>query len=226
MSTRTHRREEQRSFALWMLFANLLRKGDDMTISRGVFGTLPDGTQVSSWLLTNEKGLQAEVLDYGVTIRSILVPDKNGNSTDVVLGYDTLEEYVSNDCYLGATIGRFANRIKGACFQLNGKTYPLFANNGTNHLHGGKHGFHSYVWDSRQVGDAVEFSRVSPDGEEGYPGNLRILVTIGWQGNSLRIQYEAQTDQDTVVNFTNHSYFKIRFCLLNNSRTFIFLYFK
>ena len=180
-----------------------------MTISRGVFGTLPDGTQVSSWLLTNEKGLQAEVLDYGVTIRSILVPDKNGNSTDVVLGYDTLEEYVSNDCYLGATIGRFANRIKGACFQLNGKTYPLFANNGTNHLHGGKHGFHSYVWDSRQVGDAVEFSRVSPDGEEGYPGNLRILVTIGWQGNSLRIQYEAQTDQDTVVNFTNHSYFNL-----------------
>ena len=180
-----------------------------MTISKRAIGTLCDGTQVSCWTLVNEEGLAAEVLDYGVTIRSIIVPDKNGKAVDVALGYDTLEEYVSDDCYLGATIGRFANRIKGASFVLNGKTYELFANNGENHLHGGKRGFNSYVWDARQAEDAVIFSRVSPDGEEGYPGNLTIRVIIGWKGNSLSISYEAETDQDTVVNFTNHSYFNL-----------------
>ena len=180
-----------------------------MTASKRNFGTLSDGTQVSCWTLTNKNGLTAEILDYGVIIRSIIVPDKNGNPVDVVLGYDTIEEYVSDDCYLGATIGRFANRIKDASFQLNGKTYELYANNGANHIHGGKHGFNSYVWDARQVGDAIVFSRLSPDGEENYPGNLTIRVTIGWEGNSLTIKYDAETDRDTIVNFTNHSYFNL-----------------
>ena len=180
-----------------------------MTISKRAFGTLCDGTQVSCWTLTGETGLTAEVLDYGVTIRSLMVPDKNGNPVDVVLGYDTLEEYLCDDCYLGATIGRFANRIKGASFPLNGKTYDLYANDGANHLHGGKRGFNGYVWDSEQKDDTVVFSRISPDGEEGYPGNLNIHVTIGWQGNSLVIRYDAESDQDTVVNFTNHSYFNL-----------------
>lgn len=180
-----------------------------MTISKRAFGTLCDGTPVSAWTLTNEKGLQATVLDYGVTIQSIIVPDKKGNPVDVVLGYDTLEEYISNDGYLGATIGRFANRIKNAHFQLNGKEYQLYANDGANHLHGGKRGFDSYVWDSEQVGDSVVFSRVSADGEEGYPGTLKIRVTIGWKANSLTIAYDAETDRDTVVNFTNHSYFNL-----------------
>ncbi len=170
---------------------------------------MQDGTQVTCWTLTNEHGLQAEVLDYGVTIRSVIVPDKNGNPVDVVLGYDTLEEYASDDCYLGATIGRFANRIKGAGFQLNGKTYDLYANNGANHLHGGKRGFNRFVWSGQQVGDTVVFSRVSPDGEEGYPGNLTVRVTIGWDANSLTIKYDAETDRDTIVNFTNHSYFNL-----------------
>ena len=180
-----------------------------MTISKQPFGVLCDGAQVSLWTLTNDNGLQAQILDYGVTIRSIIVPGKYGNPVDVVLGYDTLEEYVSDDCYLGATVGRCANRIKGATFQLNGKTYPLYANNGANHLHGGKQGFNKYVWTSQQVGDTVVFSRLSPDGEEGYPGNLCIQVTIGWEHNRLTIRYEAQSDQDTVVNFTNHSYFNL-----------------
>ena len=180
-----------------------------MKISKKPFGTLCDGTQVSSWTLTGENGLTAEILDYGVTIRSIIVPDKNGNPVDVVLGYDTLEEYVSNDGYLGATIGRFANRIKDASFQLNGKTYELYANNGANHLHGGKRGFDGYVWSSQQVGNTIVFSRLSPDGEEGYPGNLHIRVTIGWEWNSLVIRYDAESDRDTVVNFTNHSYFNL-----------------
>ena len=180
-----------------------------MTISKRAFGTLCDGTQVSCWTLTGETGLTAEILDYGVTIRSLMVPDKNGNPVDVVLGYDTLEEYLCDNCYLGATIGRFANRIKGASFPLNGKTYDLYANDGANHLHGGKRGFNGYVWNSEQKGDTVVFSRLSPDGEEGYPGNLNIHVTIGWEGNSLVIRYNAESDQDTVVNFTNHSYFNL-----------------
>ena len=180
-----------------------------MSISKRLFGTLSDGTQVSAWTLTNENGLQAEVLDYGVTIRSVIVPDKKGNPVDVVLGYNSLDAYVHDSCYLGATVGRFANRIKGASFELNGKTYELFANNGTNHLHGGKIGFNKRVWSAHQEGEAVVFSRLSPDGEEGYPGNLQVKVTIGWEENSLMIRYEAQTDQDTILNLTNHSYFNL-----------------
>ena len=180
-----------------------------MTISKRIFGALADGTPVHSWTLINENGLQAEILDYGVTIRSILVPDKAGNAVDVVLGYDTLDEYLADDCYFGATVGRFANRIKDAQFQLNGVTYQLYANNGANHLHGGKRGFNRYVWDSRQVGDRIVFSRVSPHGEEGYPGNLSVRVTIGWKDNSLAIEYEAEADRDTIVNLTNHSYFNL-----------------
>ena len=180
-----------------------------MRISKRLFGTLQDGTQVSCWTLINEAGLQAEILDYGVVIQSLIVPDRNGDPVDVVLGYDTLEEYVSDECYLGAIIGRFANRIKGASFELNGKTYALYANEGDNHSHGGKRGFNSYVWGSAQVDDAVIFFRTSPDGEEGYPGNLDIRVTIGWKGNSLHIEYEAKSDRDTVLNVTNHSYFNL-----------------
>ena len=178
-------------------------------ITKRPFGTLEDGTAVSLWELTNERGLTAQVLDYGVTIRSVLVPDKRGKLVDVVLGYDTLKEYVRDGCYLGTTVGRCANRIKGASFELNGKTYPLYANNGENHLHGGKRGFIKYVWHGEQTGEAVTFSRLSPDGEEGYPGNLQVQVTIGWEGDSLTIRYEATTDQDTVVNLTNHSYFNL-----------------
>lgn len=180
-----------------------------MSITKRVFATLPDGKEVTAWTLTNKNGLQAEILDYGATIRSILVPDRQGKMVDVALGYDTIEEYLSNDGYLGATIGRFANRIKGATFDLNGETYPLCANNGENHLHGGKCGFDRYIWDVEQSDDGLKFSRLSPDGEEGYPGNLKITVSMGWEGNSLMIRYDATTDRDTVINFTNHCYFNL-----------------
>lgn len=180
-----------------------------MSIRKRAFGTLCDGTEVSSWLLTNENGLQAEVLDYGATIRSIIVPDKNGQPVDVVLGYDTLEEYVSDTVNFGVTVGRFANRIKNACFELNGKTYHLFPNDGNHHLHGGKRGFSKFLWEARQEENAVTFSRISPDGEEGYPGNLHVRVTIGWEANSLVIRYVAETDRDTILNLTNHSYFNL-----------------
>lgn len=180
-----------------------------MSITKRPFGTLEDGTGVTAWTLTNENGLKAEVLDYGVIIRSITVPDRKGNFVDVVLGLDTLEEYVSDRSYLGATIGRCANRIKDAQFQLNGETYDLQTTFGAWHLHGGKVGFNKRVWQAEQEGTSVVFSRVSADGEEGYPGNLQVRVTVLWQQNSLVIRYEATTDRDTVVNLTNHSYFNL-----------------
>lgn len=180
-----------------------------MSVIQRPFGTLEDGTVISAWTLTNEKGFQADVLDYGVIIRSIIVPDQKGKPVDVVLGLDTLEAYVADRGYLGATIGRCANRIKDSAFQLNGITYPLQPTFGNFHLHGGKLGFSKRVWKGTQVDHTVVFSRLSPDGEEGYPGNLQVQVTVGWQEDSLVIQYEAQTDRDTVVNLTNHSYFNL-----------------
>ena len=180
-----------------------------MMITNRPFGTLADGTPVTCWTLTNDNGLQAEVLDYGVTIRTLLVPDKNGTPVDVALGYETLEEYVNNGGYFGATIGRFANRIGGGVFELNGKTYQLYVAKQNNHSHGGKIGFDKKVWSGKQEGDAVVFSLLSPDGEEGYPGNLQVSVTVSWQGNGLQLRYHAETDQDTILNLTNHSYLNL-----------------
>ena len=180
-----------------------------MEIFKEPFGNLSDGTVVFRWYIINEKGFVAKVLDYGAIIQSLIVPDKNGDQVDVVLGHDTIEEYVAGDCYLGATIGRVGNRIGEGKFELNGEKYELFINNGPNHLHGGKKGFDRFVWDSEQEGDFVVFRRTSPDGEEGYPGNLEISVKMGWKENSFTIEYEAKTDKDTILNLTNHSYFNL-----------------
>ncbi len=180
-----------------------------MKISNRSFGCLPDGRTVTCWTLTNDAGLQTEILDYGVTIRTLVVPDRTGKPVDVVLGYDTLEEYVENGGYFGATIGRFANRIGGGRFTLNGVEYQLYAPKQNNHSHGGKVGFDKHVWSGKQVGDAVVFSRISPDGEEGYPGTLQVQVEIGWKGNALELRYRAETDKDTILNLTNHSYFNL-----------------
>lgn len=153
--------------------------------------------------------MAAEILDYGATIHSIVVPDLNGEPTDVVLGYDSLDEYVKNGGCFGGTVGRFANRIGGASFELNGKRYPLFANNGANHLHGGKLGFHKRMWKAHAEEDGVVFEIFSPDGDEGYPGNLNLQVKFSWRGNALELYYRAECDQDTIVNFTNHVYFNL-----------------
>lgn len=180
-----------------------------MKFHKRPFGVLPDGTAVECWTMENENGLRAELLNYGATIRSLQVPDRNGRLVDVVLGYDTLEGYTQNPGYLGATIGRFGNRIGGGKFTLNGKEYVLACNNGKNHLHGGEIGFDKYVWDVREEADGLVFSRVSPDGEEGYPGRLEISVRFAWKGNAFSIRYHAVSDQDTIVNLTNHSYFNL-----------------
>ena len=150
------------------------------------------------------------VLSYGATIQRVLVKGADGAERDVVLGYDTLEDYRRKRSYLGAAIGRFGNRIANAQFTLNGKTYQLAANNGANNIHGGKVGFDKKIWNYETDENGVTFRLRSPDGEEGFPGNLDVSIRYSIDGKSgLRIDYEAVCDQDTVANFTNHSYFNL-----------------
>ena len=174
-----------------------------MTITSRPFGNLADGRAVTCWTMDN--GLvQAQVLDYGATIRALVV-----DGVDVVLGYDTIEEYVSNDGYLGATIGRVGNRIKGGKFELSGKTYQLALNDGENHLHGGNEGFNAKIWSVEQVEHGLVFSYTSPDGEENYPGTLQVKVTMTLEGKAIQLHYWATTDADTIINLTNHTYFNL-----------------
>ncbi len=183
-----------------------------MSISTFSFGQLSDGTEVTAYRIENRAGASVTLIDYGAAIQSLKVPDRHENLTDVVLGYDTAAEYEANDGFLGATIGRVGNRIGGASFYLNGTVYPLAKNDNENCLHGGVRGFDKYVWEGRftPMGDSVTFTRVSPDGEEGFPGNLTVSVTFTLtEDNALRIRYDADTDQDTLVSLTNHAYFNL-----------------
>ena len=173
------------------------------------FGTAPGGEPVFLIELNNGK-LSCEIITFGAAIRSLIVPDRNGNPVDVVLGYDTLEEYISHDGYLGATVGRFANRIAKGRFQLNGQTYTLAINNGNNHLPGGLQGFSHRVWSIAHSDQrSVTLSLTSPDGEEGYPGELKCMVQFELDNNALVIHYCANSDRDTLCNLTNHSYFNL-----------------
>lgn len=164
--------------------------------------------------LKNKNGYSAAFTNYGAAVQSLCVPDGNANFDDVVLGYDTLEEYVKGDSCFGATVGRVANRIGGARFSLNGYEYNLFANDNGNTLHGGEFGFHRRVWTLEQMRDGEEpyvvFSYISPDGEEHFPGTLSVKVKYTLMTNGLRIEYSAVSDADTVVNLTNHSYFNLK----------------
>ena len=181
-----------------------------MAVSSFPFGTTADGRAVTAYKITNAAGASATLLDYGAAVQSLCVPNKQGGFTDVVLGYDTVAEYETGSGYLGATIGRVGNRIGGARFSLNGVEYALAKNNGENHLHGGLKGFDKYVWDARPGENAVKFSRLSPDGEEGYPGNLSVSVTFTLTDEpALVLTYDAVTDQDTLVSLTNHTYFNL-----------------
>lgn len=176
-------------------------------IKKEIFGNL-DGKEVYVYTLDNQSGLKAEILNYGGIIKSLFV-----NNKDVVLGRDTLEEYLDNDGYFGAIIGRNSNRIHNAEFELNGKTYPLAKNDGNNNLHGGNIGFDKKVWDAEEI-DGKEpklvLTTFSKDGEEGFPGNAEIKVTYTLtKENGLNIHYEATSDKDTIMNLTNHSYFNL-----------------
>lgn len=175
-----------------------------------VFGRTADGETVHAAKLKNACGMCLTVLEYGAAVQSLLVPNAAGGFTDVVLGYDTAEEYAKNDSYLGAVIGRFANRIGGASFSLGGKEYRLAKNDGENSLHGGNRGFDKRMWSLSCEANAIVCTRLSPDGEENYPGNLEVRVRYALdEENTLTIGYDAVSDADTVVNLTNHSYFNL-----------------
>ncbi len=176
------------------------------------FGKTPDGTPVELYVLKNG-ALMVKVMTYGAIVTEIIAPDRDGKEGDVVLGFDNLEGYLGGHPYFGAAVGRFANRIAGAKFSLDGKDYTLAVNNGPNSLHGGTKGFDKVVWKAEEVpgpDPAVRFTYHSPDGEEGYPGNLDVAVTYTvTKANELRIDYKATTDKATPVNLTNHSYFNL-----------------
>lgn len=182
-----------------------------MEILMEKFGTI-NGKPVTAFTLKNENGMAVTCIDYGCIITSISVPDANGRFENVVLGFDSLEEYIEHSPFFGAICGRVAGVISKGEFELEGITYQLEKNDGQNHLHGGKIGFDKVVWNSNvfQNENAVEFSRTSPDGEEGYPGNLKMKVKYKLNSdNELIITYHGTSDQTTAVNVTNHTYFNL-----------------
>lgn len=181
-----------------------------MSVTVSEFGHLPSGEAVLRYTITNKNGASASVLNYGATWQSMFVPNRKGEFVDVVLGYDTIEDYQKNFMFLGATIGRVANRIKNARFTLGGVEYKLAANLGNECLHGGNVGFDKRLWQAQIDGDSVFFSLTSPDGEEGFPGTLSVVVIYALdEENALSIQYLINSDQDTIQNMTNHAYFNL-----------------
>jgi aldose 1-epimerase len=184
------------------------------TAIRREFGETSDGRTASAYVLKNRKGIEVTVSDFGATLVSFLAPDRYGAMADIVLGYRSAAEYEADSFFVGGTIGRFANRIANAQFSLDGVVYHLAKNDGPNSLHGGIKGFNKKYWSAHVApsrdGECVEFTYLSVDGEEGYPGNLTAKVTYSLTDqDELRISYSAVTDKTTVVNLTNHSYFNL-----------------
>jgi len=179
-------------------------------VSKQAAGTA-DGKPVELYTLQDGK-ITVRILTYGGIVQSIEAPDRNGKSANIVQGFDGLDGYVKtgNKPYMGAIIGRYANRIAGGSFKLNGKTYNVPKNDGDNALHGGTHGFDKEVWAAKEIKDGVELTYTSPDGQQGFPGALTTAVRYTLKGNELRIEYSATTDADTVLNLTNHSYFNLK----------------
>lgn len=179
------------------------------------FGRTAEGQEVNLYTLASSKGLRARITNFGAALVSLHVPDRNGGLDDVVLGFDGLEGYLTQNAYIGVTVGRYANRIAKGKFTLDGVEYTLAVNNGPNHLHGGLKGFDKVVWSTQEAVAAedeawVKMTYLSPDGEEGYPGNLTCTVTYTLtNADELRVSYEGTTDKKTVVNLTNHSYWNL-----------------
>ncbi|MGZ8941094.1 MAG: aldose epimerase family protein, partial [Limisphaerales bacterium] len=184
-------------------------------VEESVFGKLKDGTPVKIFTLRNAHGMSAKIMEHGAIVTELLALDRQGRATNVLLGAKSLDEYLSGFGGSAAVIGRFANRIANAKFNLDGTEYNLAANNGKNHLHGGRAGFASKHWKGKALPaqngpSAVEFTYTSKDGEEAYPGNLEVKVTYTLTDkNEFRIDYEAKTDKTTIVNLTNHAYFNL-----------------
>ncbi|MCM3029378.1 aldose epimerase family protein [Niallia taxi] len=184
-----------------------------MNITVEAYGKIGDKA-VDQYKLTNDNGMDVTCINYGCIITSIVTPDKNGSFENIVLGYDSLQEYEQDSYFLGAVVGRIAGRIKGAGFELDGKQYTLAKNDGANHLHGGVKGYNRVVWQAEPIEEdgavGVKFTHTSPDGDEGYPGELRLTVSYLLNNdNELSITYAGTADQKTIVNLTNHSYFNL-----------------
>ncbi len=199
-----------------LILANCFHaKGAERKIQVSDFGKTKNGDTVYRFVLANTKGLEAVVISYGAALVSLKAPDRNGKSSDIVLGYDSLDGYEQDKAFFGATIGRYGNRIAGGQFTLDGTVFHLPKNDGPNSLHGGSRGFNKRIWTgvdrSRADAQVLELTYTSQDGEEGYPGTLKVQVTytLPEETNELRIDYSATTDKDTVVNLTNHSYFNL-----------------
>lgn len=185
-----------------------------MSIQKEHFGNMPDGQEVFKYTLTNKEGVSASFITLGAVWVSMMVPDREGKMTDVVLGYDDLESYLQNPPHFGAPIGRNANRIGGAVITIDGVDYKLAANNGPNNLHSAPNLYHIRLWECTEAateeGDRLDFFLESPDGDQGYPGNAKIRVSYTLtDDNRLLLDYQMVSDKDTIANFTNHSYFNL-----------------
>jgi len=183
------------------------------SVTKQTFGKMPDGTPVEIFTLA-EGAVEARIITYGGIVVSLKIPDRSGKSDDVVLGFDTLDQYVkvsngTGNPFFGAIIGRYGNRIANGTFTLEGKQYHVPVNDGKNSLHGGPHGFNNVVWKGKEIPNGVELNYLSKDGEAGYPGNLSVTVRYTLSRAALRIEYSATTDKPTVLNLTNHSYFNL-----------------
>ncbi len=183
-------------------------------ITNRIYGTTPQGEEVLEYTLTNARGVEMKVINYGCTITSLMVPDRNGDFGDVVLGYDSLKGYVDSKHYVGSIIGRYANRISNGRFNLDGEFYSLVQNQYPHHLHGGNRGFDKVVWQSGEIenenGVGVDFHHLSLDGDEGYPGNLQVSIRYFLtHENAILFNYFATADQKTIINLTQHSYFNL-----------------
>jgi aldose 1-epimerase len=189
------------------------KKNPSCKVERTLFGTTPEGDSVMLFTLKNEKDFLVKITNFGGIITAIHTPDRDGKFRNIVLGFDSLQPYLMGHPYFGSIVGRYGNRIAKARFTLDGETYQLAVNNGNNSLHGGIRGFDKVVWDAEVIGckerAALKLTYVSPDGEEGYPGNLTVSVTYELLMDQLFITYEGVTDKPTVLNLTNHSYFNL-----------------
>ena len=184
-----------------------------MGVTAKKFGNLTSGEEITLYHLENKSGAYAEVMDYGAILVKLCVPDKDGELTDVVLGYDDVQQYEVNGCFFGAIIGRSGNRIAGARFSLYGQEYQLDKNENDNNLHSGPNGFEKKIWTVKNTDsdkNAITFSRISPDGENGFPGEFQVSVTYEFtEDNTLQIYYSGISDKATLANMTNHSYFNL-----------------
>ncbi|MDE6740636.1 MAG: galactose mutarotase [Lachnospiraceae bacterium] len=182
-----------------------------MQIVKEKFGTTKCGKDVYAYTLSNASGMQAKIINFGANLISLLVPDQNGNLEDVVLGYDKLEDYYGNGSFFGATVGPSANRIAGACFEIDGQRYQIDANDGENNLHSHiEEGYHKRVWDVTETENGLVLSLEGKDGEMGFPGNKKVNVTFSLSDdNALKLSYHVTADANTIVNMTNHTYFNL-----------------